>query len=147
MLRRIMVATDGSDVSLHAAEAAVNLAKIAGAGVTAIYVLDMPRLNQLHGYTSFPGLKDKLLELMRKEGEKATAEIEQMALDAGVDYDKILAEGNPAEEIIRLSLERGMDLLIMGSIGRSGLAKMLLGSVAEKVVRQSLVPVLLVPDR
>jgi len=147
MLRRIMVATDGSDVSLHAAEAAVNLAKIAGAGVTAIYVLDMPRLNQLHGYTSFPGLKDKLLELMRKEGEKATAEIEQMALDAGVDYDKILAEGNPAEEIIRLSLERGMDLLIMGSIGRSGLAKMLLGSVAEKVVCQSLVPVLLVPGR
>ena len=142
-----MVATDGSDVSLHAAEAAVNLAKIAGAGVTAIYVLDMPRLNQLHGYTSFPGLKDKLLELMRKEGEKATAEIEQMAVDAGVDYDKILAEGNPAEEIIRLSLERGMDLLIMGSIGRSGLAKMLLGSVAEKVVRQSLVPVMLVPSR
>ncbi len=142
-----MIATDGSDVSLHAAEAAVNLAKIAGAGVTAIYVLDMPRLNQLHGYTSFPGLKDKLLELMRKEGEKATAEIEQMATDAGVDYDKILAEGNPAEEIIRLSLERGMDLLIMGSIGRSGLAKMLLGSVAEKVVRQSLVPVLLVPGR
>ena len=140
-----MVATDGSDVSLHAAEQAVNLAKIAGAGVTAIYVLDMPRLNQLHGYTSFPGLKDKLLELMRKEGEKATVEIEQMAKDAGVDYDKILAEGNPAEEIIRLSLELGMDLLIMGSIGRSGLAKMLLGSVAEKVVRQSLVPVLLVP--
>ncbi len=145
MLRRIMVATDGSDVSLHAAETAVNLAKIAGAGVTAIYVLDMQRLNQLHGYTSFPGLKDKLLELMRKEGEKATAEVEQMALDAGVDYDRVLAEGNPAEEIIRLSLERGMDLLIMGSIGRSGLAKILLGSVAEKVVRQSLVPVLLVP--
>lgn len=140
-----MVATDGSDVSLHAAELAVNLARIAGAGITATYILDIPRLNQLHGYTSFPGLKDKLLELMRKEGEKATAEIEEMARAKGVDCDRALAEGNPAEEIVRLSLERGADLLVMGSTGRSGLAKMLLGSVAEKVVRQSLVPVMLVP--
>ena len=84
---------------------------------------------------------------MFKEGEEAISEIGEMASDAGVPFEKIVAEGNPGEEIIRRSRESGTDLLVMGSIGRTGLEKIMLGSVAEKVVRHSKVPVLIVPGK
>jgi nucleotide-binding universal stress UspA family protein len=85
--------------------------------------------------------------LMLTEGEEATSEIGEMASNAGVPFEKIIAEGNPSEEILRQSRESGMDLLVMGSIGRTGLEKIMLGSVAEKVVRHSKVPVLIVPGK
>lgn len=67
-----------------------------------------------------------------------------MASEAGVHCDKLMARGDPSTELLRISEESGMDMLVLGSIGRSGLEKFLLGSVAEKVVRYSKVPVLLV---
>jgi nucleotide-binding universal stress UspA family protein len=70
-----------------------------------------------------------------------------MASNAGVPFEKIVAEGNPSEEILRRSSESGIDLLVMGSIGRTGIEKIMLGSVAEKVVRNSRVPVLIVPGK
>lgn len=145
MLDRIMVATDGSKASLRAAMLGVKLASNSGSNVTAVYVVDIHRLASLHGYTSLPGLKDKLLEMMINEGEAATAEVESMAAEAGVHCDKLVAKGDPGMELLRISQESGMDLLVLGSIGRSGLEKFLLGSVAEKVVRHSKIPVLLVP--
>jgi len=57
----------------------------------------------------------------------------------------MVIEGNPGEEIIRSSAESGIEVVVMGSVGRTGLDKFLLGSVAEKVVRNSKVPVLTVP--
>ena len=145
MLKKIMIATDGSEMSMLAAVLAVGLAKISGATVTAIYVLDVHRLAQLPGYTGFPGLNDRLMKLMFTEGNEAMSEIAEIAQDAGISYEKLVAEGNPSDEILRQSHELGMDLLVMGSIGRSGLNKFLLGSVAEKVVRHSKIPVLIVP--
>ncbi|MCJ7445153.1 MAG: universal stress protein [Methanotrichaceae archaeon] len=145
MFKKIMIATDGSEMSMLAAVLAVGLAKISGATVTAIYVLDVHRLAQLPGYTEFPGLNDRLMKLMFTESNEAMSEIAEIAQDAGISYEKVVAEGNPSDEILRRSQELGMDLLVMGSIGRSGLNKFLLGSVAEKVVRHSKIPVLIVP--
>lgn len=145
MMKKIMVATDGSEPGRQAAEVGINLAKLAGAEVTAVYVVDLARLTQLPGYITVPGIKDSLLELMDEEGEKVTTEIEEMAKKAGVTCHKQVAGGDPAEELIRLSKESEMDLLVMGSIGKSGLSKILLGSVAEKVVRHAEVPILLIP--
>lgn len=68
-----------------------------------------------------------------------------MAAGAGVQCDKLVAKGDPSMELLRISQESGMDLLVLGSVGRSGLEKFLLGSVAENVVRHSKAPVLLVP--
>jgi nucleotide-binding universal stress UspA family protein len=145
MMKKVMIATDGSTPSRQAAEMGINLAKLDGAEVTAVYVVDTARLTKLPGYISVPGMKDRLLELMDTESERATAEIEDMAKEAGVVYSKRVAGGDPADELLKISQELGADLLVMGSIGRSGLSKILLGSVAEKVVRHSKVPVLLVP--
>ena len=140
-----MIATDGSDASRQAAEIGINLARQSCSRITVVYVIDIHRLINSHGYTSFPGMKDRLLETMQREGESATSEIERMASEAGVQCDKLMAQGDPSDELLRLSEESGMDLLVLGSIGRSGLEKFLLGSVAEKVVRHSKIPVVLVP--
>lgn len=145
VFKKIMVATDGSETSTRTAKLAVGLAKLVGGSVAAIYVVDIFRLSKLPGYTTLPGISERLLELMFKEAEIATTQVGEMASRAGVPFEKIIAEGNPSEEILRRSIESGMDLLMMGSIGRTGLEKIMLGSVAEKVVRHSKVPVLIVP--
>jgi len=142
-----MIATDGSTPGIQAAEVGIGLARLACAEVTAVYVVDMARLTQLPGYISVRGIKESLLELMDAEGKSATEEVENMAKEAGVICHKLVAGGVPADELLRISEEMGADLLVMGSIGKSGLTKFLLGSVAEKVVRHSKVPVLLVPTK
>jgi nucleotide-binding universal stress UspA family protein len=85
------------------------------------------------------------MELMLREGELAISEVENMACDEGVPFDSIIAEGDPSQEIIKRSHKSGADLLVLGRIGRSDLEKILLGCVAEKVVRHSKIPVLIVP--
>ncbi len=147
MLKKILLATDGSETSMRAAKNAVSIGKKAGATVTAVYVVDVHRLAQLPGYAAMPGIKDNLMELMFKEGSEALEEIEDMAQDAGVLYERVLAEGDPGEELLKLCRDPGFDLIVLGTIGKSGLKRFLLGSVAEKVVRHSHVPVLVVPAK
>lgn len=147
MLTNILIATDGSDTSMKAADMAISIGKCAGAVVTAVYVLNVHRLAQLPGYAAMPGIKDNLMELMSKEGCKALEEIGDKARDAGVAYERAVAEGDPAEELLKLGRDKGFDLIVLGTIGKSGLTKFLLGSVAEKVVRHSHIPVLVVPAR
>ena len=84
---------------------------------------------------------------MFKEGGEALEEIEDMAKDAGVAYNRVIAEGDPGEELLNLCRDPGFDLIVLGTIGKSGLARFLLGSVAERVVRHSHVPVLVVPAK
>ena len=147
MLKKILLATDGSETSMRAAKNAVSIGKKAGAMVTAVYVVDVHRLAQLPGYAAMPGIKDNLMELMFKEGSEALEEIEDMARDAGVAYDRVVAEGDPGEELLKLCRDPGFELIVLGTIGKSGLKRFLLGSVAEKVVRHSHVPVLVVPAK
>ena len=145
MFKKIMVATDGSEASMRTAELAVELARLSRGSITAIYVVDIHRLAHLPGYAAFPSFNSKLMELMLREGEQATAEVREMACNADVPYSRIVAKGNPGEEILIRAYESGSDLLVVGRIGRSGLEKIMLGSVAEKVVRHARIPVLIVP--
>ena len=145
MFKKIMVATDGSQTSIRTAEIAVDLARLSGGSIIAIYVVDIYRLAHLPGYAAFPSLSSRLMELMQREGELAISEVENMACDAGVPFSSIIAEGDPSQEIVKRSHKSGADLLVLGRIGRSDLEKILLGCVAEKVVRHSKIPVLIVP--
>lgn len=145
MLKQILIATDGSETSMRAADMALSIGKRAGARVSAVYVIDVHRLAQLPGYATMPGIKDRLMELMIKEGEEALGEIGDMARDAGVAYEGFTRQGDPGEELLKLCLEKGFDLIVLGSIGKSGIQKLLLGSVAERVVRHANIPVLVIP--
>jgi nucleotide-binding universal stress UspA family protein len=84
-------------------------------------------------------------ELLLKEGKEAIKQVQELAEKNGVDFDGAVVEGNPSDEIISYAKKKGANVIIVGAVGRTGLDKFLLGSVAEKVVRNSSIPVLTVP--
>jgi nucleotide-binding universal stress UspA family protein len=81
------------------------------------------------------------------EGEEAVAYIEDKSKNEGVSFERVILKGDPSDKLLRYSKERGTDILVIGSIGRTGISKFLLGSVAEKMVRHSEVPVMVLPFR
>jgi len=141
MFEKILVATDGSEHGYRAARVALELGKISGGKVTAIYVADTVKTSHLPDDM----LLFSIRELLLKEGREALKQVESLAQEKGVAFESLVVEGNPGSEIIRSAEASGMDIIILGAVGRTGLDKFLLGSVAEKVVRNSKIPVLTVP--
>ena len=141
MFEKILVATDGSEHGNRAAKVGIELAKISKGTVTAIYVADTNRTSHLPDDM----LLFSIRELLLKEGKEAIKHVEKLAKDAEVKFAGHVTEGNPGSEIISYAEKTGTDIIIIGSVGRTGLDKFLLGSVAEKVVRNSKIPVLTVP--
>jgi nucleotide-binding universal stress UspA family protein len=82
---------------------------------------------------------------MVAQGCKAVGLVEEMAEEARLNVEKVVAEGDPSSEIIRLSSEMEVDVLVIASSGKGGMEKLFMGSVAEKVIRGSKVPVMMVP--
>jgi nucleotide-binding universal stress UspA family protein len=141
MFEKILVATDGSEHGLRAAKVALELGKISGGKVTALYVADTERTAHLPDDM----LLFSIRELLLKEGKEAVKEVEKLAKEKGVTFESAVVEGHPSNEIISYAKKAGMSVIIIGAVGRTGLDKFLLGSVAEKVVRNSGIPVLTVP--
>ena len=141
MFEKILVATDGSEHGYRAAKVALELGKMSGGKVTVIYVADTNRTSHLPDDM----LLFSIRELLLKEGKEALKQVETLAKDMGVAFASLVAEGNPGSEIISYAESKGMDIIILGAVGRTGLDKFLLGSVAEKVVRSSKIPVLTIP--
>jgi nucleotide-binding universal stress UspA family protein len=141
MFEKILIATDGSEHSERAAKMAVELAKLSGGTVSALYVADTSRTSHLPDDMLLYSIRG----LLMNEGKEAISFIEKLATEASVAFESAIVEGNPGEEIIGFAEKESMSMIIMGSVGRTGLDKFLLGSVAEKVVRNSKVPVLTVP--
>ncbi|MDQ1261499.1 MAG: hypothetical protein QG575_680 [Euryarchaeota archaeon] len=141
MFEKILVATDGSEHGLRAAKVALGLGKISGGKVTAIYVADTNRTSHLPDDM----LLFSIRELLLKEGKEALRHVETLAKHMDVAFESVVVEGNPGSEIVSYAQSAGMDIIIMGAVGRTGLDKFLLGSVAEKVVRSSKIPVLTIP--
>ncbi len=144
LFKKILVATDGSSGSRMAVGYAVSLAKITGARLVAVYVVDLKTGCGLEQCITLTTPKSDALLKLRQRGEKAVNYVEGVALKEGVGVDKRIAEGHPAEEILKLAKEEVADLIVMGTLGLSGFKKYLLGSTADKVVRHSRVPVLTV---
>jgi nucleotide-binding universal stress UspA family protein len=141
MFEKILIATDGSEQSEKAARAGVELAKLSGGTVTAIYIADTSRMSHLPDDMLLFSIRDMLIQ----EGKEAVSYVEKLAKEAGVTFEQVVREGNPGEEIINFAKDAGMSVIVVGSVGRTGLDKFLLGSVAEKVVRNSKIPVLTIP--
>ncbi|MCX9012519.1 MAG: universal stress protein [Candidatus Methanoperedens sp.] len=140
LFRKILIATDGSDYTKSAIEYAVELAKNTEAKLYAIYVIDTA------AFASIPmdAAWESMYELLKQEGDEATAYVADKAQAEGLEVERYTVEGHPAEEIRKFAEENSVDLIAMGTLGKSGLDRFLLGSVAEKVVRTSKIPVLVV---
>jgi nucleotide-binding universal stress UspA family protein len=145
MPKRVLVAVDGSSASMEAARLGVQAARLSRGQIKAVYVADTQRLAHLPGYSSFPGIKEKLLLLMEEEGSSATGSVQHLAEEEGVPCEKEVRQGDPVQELLRASEEWPADLMVLGKVGHGSLAKAILGSVAENVMRRAKIPVLLVP--
>lgn len=143
MYERILVPTDGSAGVERAIEQAVALASAHGATINAVFVLNTANFASLPMETSWEGVSD----MLRKDGEQALERVRTIAEREGVPIETSLIEGTPSKEIVHYATEEGCDLIVMGTHGRGGIDRLLLGSVAERVVRASSVPVLTVSVR
>lgn len=140
LFKNIILATDGSKYSENAVEYAVELAKISKAKISTIYVVDTGAFATIPMDVAW----ENIYELLKTEGNEATEKVEAEAKKSDVDVECFVVEGHPAEEIIKLSKTIPADLIVMGTLGKRGLDRFLLGSVAEKVSRTSTVPVMIV---
>jgi nucleotide-binding universal stress UspA family protein len=137
MYDRILLPTDGSDANGRAVEQGVGLARETGAGLHVLFVLeDVPYAPET--------MDDAIEGRLREIGEAAIEGIEERAEAAGVDLVTEMREGVPHETILEYAEEADVDAVVMGTHGRSGLDRYLLGSVTERVVRAAEVPVLTV---
>ncbi len=137
MYERVLVPTDGSEGSTVAIDHALDLARTYGATLEALYVVDTANVS-----TEVTG--GAVIEAMERTGRKAVDAVAERAAAAGVDCDGEIARGTPHRAILDHAEESGADLIVMGTHGRTGLTRYLLGSVTEKIVRLSEVPVLTV---
>ncbi len=136
---KIMIATDGSKQVRKAIEAGIELAKLTGAKLYAVYII-VPA-----GYSPRDfGWEESLREFLEGEAKKAITSVEDAGRTAGVEVEPVILEGHPADKILEFAEQEGVNLIVMGTLGRSGLDRFLLGSVAEKVVRHSKIPVMVV---
>lgn len=141
MYKKILIATDGSDHSEEAEKHGLTLAKRSGATVTALYVVE--EVHPPRSITSPPSLALKeQIEEHKEHGRMIVEEVVEKGKKMGVEVNPVVAEGHPANEIIEHA--RDHDLVVMGTLGRGGFSHLLMGSVAEKVVRHAPVPVLVV---
>jgi nucleotide-binding universal stress UspA family protein len=143
MFQRILLATDGSAASEHAARLAVDLAKAHGAKLTVLYVVDpYPYLGI--GESNPLGFQAYMSAALQHASE-AHNKVMTLAEKAGVDCQPRVAEDIAAAAgIIQSAKQVDADLVVVGSHGRTGMARLMLGSVATKVVAESPVPVLVV---
>ncbi len=142
MFKHILLATDGSAASEHAADLALSLARDHGAKLTALYVVDpYPYLGI--GEANPVGF-DSYMSAARDHAAQAHARLSQRAAAGGpVDLQLRLVEDVAAVDgILRTARDEQADLIVVGSHGRTGLRRLMLGSVAGKVVAESTVPVL-----
>jgi nucleotide-binding universal stress UspA family protein len=134
--RNILLCTDGSGYSEAAARHAMEFAKAYGGRLNTVSVVDIT--DEL--FAEAPGLFDKLIEKHKGILERVKKEAER----AGVDAEFRLKEGEPAQKILEEASEQKAGVIFMGSHGRTGLLRLLMGSTTEKVVGYAPCPVIVV---
>jgi len=138
MYDEILLPTDGSPASGVALEHAVDIARRYDARVHALFAVDSGAFAGLESGT------ETVVEALRADGEDATGRVVDAATDAGLEAVAEIRTGAPHRLINEHAAEAGIDLIVMGTHGRQGLDRYLLGSVTERVVRTADVPVLTV---
>ncbi len=139
--KNILVPTDGSEYTKAAVREAIELAKLSGGKVTALYVLDQSVFTNMPMDTAVMNVYNTL----EKEGKAAVDFVRDLAAENNVEAEVSIKEGTPVKVILDES--PNYDIIVMGTLGRTGMSKLLMGSVAERVVRAAQCPVLVVRDQ
>jgi universal stress protein A len=143
-IKTILCPIDFSEISANALEYAVFLASHHHAELLILHVVE--QLHEFEHYQILVLTPQELAEEMEKQAhEKLTKLTEQ--IKKTVKVETVVRHGKPFVEIIKEAKEKDMDLIVMASHGRTGVSHMLMGSVAEKVVRKANCPVLIVRNK
>ena len=150
MYARILIATDGSDLADRALDHGLQLAKLAGSEVTVVTVTE-PATLVGGGYATVAGTVidplPQLIEAQDKAARELLGRAAKTAADQGITVKTVLVDNNfPAEGIVATAVNIGAELIVMGSHGRRGIEKLVLGSVTQRVLGVVKVPVLVVRD-
>jgi nucleotide-binding universal stress UspA family protein len=139
MYESILVPADGSQEMEAIVEQAIELASLCDATIHALHVVDE------RAYMSVPDdARDMVRETLEDDAKVATEGVVSEAEEVGVDVERELRWGDPAAGILSYAVEADIAAIVMGTHGRTGYERYVMGSVAEKVVRLSPVPVLVV---
>ena len=135
MYDRILVATDGSEAAAAAGDVAVTLAEAFAADLHAVFVEETERW-------PFTFDEQQAAE-MRQEGEEVVSSVADRAAEAGIEATTAVLGGEDPihRTVLTYADEQGVDAIVMGTHGRTGVERVLLGSVAEGVIRRSELPV------
>lgn len=134
--KRILVGFDGSKEAEKALDYAVDLARSSGGSLVVQHVVSISPEAYATGILDLDSLEAELGKLLDAAAERARA--------SGISATKVISRGDVAGMILREVEQRGVDLIVVGGVGRGRMARIFLGSVADKLVRTAPVPVLVV---
>jgi nucleotide-binding universal stress UspA family protein len=134
--KKVLVGTDGSRFSRGAVDKAISFAQSYGGGLVILSVVDVP--------TELYAEAPKAVEDMIRKSKEYTAAVKRQAEHEGIAAETYVGEGEADEVIVKLAREQAVDMIVVGSHGRTGLRRLLMGSVTEKVIGNATCPVLVV---
>lgn len=153
-MKKILIALDYSEATLLIAEKGKELAEAFGAEVILIHVLSDPtyynslNYSPITGFDSFSNLdiiQSSTIEDVRNAARKFLGRFREKMDINGAEL--VLGEGDFADEILKTALEKNAEIIVMGTHSRKGFDKIFMGSVAEKVLHKSHIPVFIIPIR
>jgi len=139
--KKILIAVDSSEYSMKAAKKGLELAHQLNATAALLFVVD---ISKTLGNIDAGITHEQALIVLKKEAEQTLDELSEMY--DGKEVMKFMPEGKPEEDILKTAENWKADLLVLGTHGRTGLKHLLVGSVAEHVIRHSVIPVMVVPS-
>ena len=145
-IRNILVASDFSEASRPAFRRALDLAKANSAALWIAHVAAMPMPMSADGYV-LPRMYDEMAQAIRADAQKRLRALLERARKEGVRGRALLLKGVPHEAIVRAARAHRADMIVLGTHGRTGMARFFVGSVAARVVAAASCPVMTVRGR
>ncbi|WP_158055381.1 universal stress protein [Halorussus halophilus] len=150
MYERILVPTDGSETAERAVEEALGVAEKFDADVQTLYVVDTDAVEVSLGAEQVDRIRAGRfgeMDDLEARAHEATEYVAEQGRERGIDVEEHFRGGQPHRVIANFADDHDVDLVVMGSHGRSGVKRMLLGSVTERVLRSTHRSVLVVDER
>ncbi|PSQ30501.1 universal stress protein UspA [Halobacteriales archaeon SW_10_68_16] len=141
MIERVLIPVDGSEQSERACE--LVFAEFPEATLVLLHVINPVEAGYSTG-AAIPSASEEWYDRQRELANEHLDEIEAAAAEHGIEVDRAIEVGKPIRAIVAYAEEHDVDHIVMGSHGREGVSRVLLGSVAETIVRRSPVPVTVV---
>jgi nucleotide-binding universal stress UspA family protein len=143
--RHVLAPTDFSEYSKKAVACALELAKKFGAKLTVLHVIELPPY-PVEGYVT-PNLSQTFMDDLERQATTELAQVIPEAEAAGVELARVVGVGTPYRTIIDTAEAEQVDLIVMATAGRTGFSHLIMGSIAERVVRTASCPVLTIRPR